>query len=245
MNLILLISCFLFCLMTQTYAKHNEKLYCEKSSVTQISEEELSVINGFTMLMTDHEKALLLRHLRASKVYLEYGAGGSTNLACRVSKASNGKALTKFVSVESSDDFLNSLVDKSTCLRDAKKNGTFVPFYVNIGETKRMGVPKSMKTQHLFQDYSAAISKFNQTMPDLVLVDGRFRVACALSTILYNPSATVLIHDFHIRPYYHYILEYMDTIDCADTLIVLKAKKTIDKEALKRDIDKYNMQYGR
>ena len=64
------------------------------------------------------------------------------------------------------------------------------------------------------------------------MVDGRFRVACALQTLLVTkPTTTIMIHDFFKRPHFHHILKYTDIIDCQDNMIVLRKKKdAVDKD---------------
>ncbi len=75
--------------------------------------------------------------------------------------------------------------------------------------------------------YIEAIDTFNTTRFDVVLVDGRYRVACALRALKYtDQESVVIIHDFH-RRVYHVVLDYYEVVERADTLIVLRKKKNL------------------
>eukprot|EP00922_Rhytidocystis_sp_ex-Travisia-forbesii_P017214 GHVS01025675.1.p1 GENE.GHVS01025675.1~~GHVS01025675.1.p1 ORF type:complete len:465 (+),score=75.40 GHVS01025675.1:68-1462(+) len=77
--------------------------------------------------------------------------------------------------------------------------------------------------------------------PDIILVDGRYRVTCALMTLLYvHPLSVVLIHDFWNRPAYttsKLLSHFYDIRDgtCRDeeakcTLVVLKPRQDVVAE---------------
>ena len=72
-------------------------------------------------------------------------------------------------------------------------------------------------------------------MPDLIFVDGRFRVACCLSVILLAESGLhstqelrVLLHDVSPeRPFYDEVFEFFDVVESVNTLRVMKIKPDI------------------
>ena len=71
---------------------------------------------------------------------------------------------------------------------------------------------------------------------DVILIDGRFRVACALD--IFNKikeDTIILIHEF-FRPQYLIIEKYYDYIYHWDTLYMFKKKLNINKISL--DIQK-------
>lgn len=77
---------------------------------------------------------------------------------------------------------------------------------------------------------------------DFIFIDGRFRVACALSIILNcNSNPIVAIHDFWVRIEYQVLLEFYDIEDRIDTLAVLKIKKDVDIEKVKQLYQKYQI----
>ncbi|MDY5557061.1 hypothetical protein [Helicobacter sp.] len=76
-------------------------------------------------------------------------------------------------------------------------------------------------------------------MIDTIFIDGRFRVACALSTLLYCPNSTIMIHDFFNRLQYRIVLEFLDTIEACETLGVFKPKKRLNKANLQTLLEQY------
>jgi hypothetical protein len=61
---------------------------------------------------------------------------------------------------------------------------------------------------------------------DFVLVDGRFRVACVLSTLVWGTAKPIVaIHDFRDRERYQTILDFFEVEASADTLAVLRSKR--------------------
>ena len=69
---------------------------------------------------------------------------------------------------------------------------------------------------------------------DLILIDGRFRVACLCQSLLHcdNKDVTFVIHDFFDRPDYHCVLKLCTEVDRADTSVVLRRKKRVDWKQL-------------
>ena len=93
---------------------------------------------------------------------------------------------------------------------------------------------------NLFPDYSKKVFKDFPKNYDLVLIDGRFRVACALQTILNtNDDVIILWHDFTDRPYYHEILKFLEIKHTAGTMVLLKKKENTDKKEIEKLFEKY------
>ena len=70
------------------------------------------------------------------------------------------------------------------------------------------------------------------TDADLVLIDGRFRVACALEVLARcRPHAVLLFHDFWNRTPYHPVLAFTDWLGSCDSLAILRRKPSIDPAA--------------
>ena len=72
-------------------------------------------------------------------------------------------------------------------------------------------------------------------LPDLIFVDGRFRVACCLSVILavgatsgLTKDLRVLFHDVGTdRPYYDEVFTFFDVAESVNTLRVMKIKSDV------------------
>ena len=116
-------------------------------------------------------------------------------------------------------------------------------FHENVGQTGSWGFPTNEDFKDLFPNYSSTIfNEIDTSKIDTALVDGRFRVACTLKTILEchsNENLTILIHDFWNREKYHIVLQYLDVVDRADTLGVFSIKDDLDIGSAKKDYEKY------
>lgn len=184
-------------------------------------------ISTLSFVMTDAEKKLLLNYASPAKHYLEFGGGGSTRFILDSTQA-------RVTLVESSPEWVEHMRSFQD-IADAEKAGRLTITLVDIGPTGDWGRPVDESGRERYPEYSSAVfARHDSTDVDLVLVDGRFRVACALSSALHThgKSVPILIHDFSIRPEYHVVLEYMDIEQQADTLVALRVKPNVSKEAL-------------
>lgn len=199
-------------------------------SITLQDFEKKHPVQQLRMLMTPKERILLLSYLNSSTNYFEFGAGGSTELACSLEN------VRKVVSSEGSSEFLNSLVDRSPCLKTKK----FVPNYIDIGPVGNWTVPLDKTTKPRWKNYALSIHQFKELKPEVVLVDGRFRAACVLSTLLlanegYTPI--ILVHDFFERfRHYKVVLQFATMEKCADRLIALRPKLPVPHETIQLEI---------
>ncbi|MTJ50461.1 hypothetical protein [Dolichospermum sp. UHCC 0259] len=183
--------------------------------------------------MTESEKNILHAYIGSSLNYLEFGSGESTIYA------SGLPTIHTVTSVESSRQFINDFLMQNSDVQNALKNKKLNFHIVDIGETVAWGYPKDEAKKHLWPNYS--LSVFNGDLQyDLVLVDGRFRVASTLCSILSTPDACkILIHDFWNRPEYKIVLEFLQVIDKVDTMGVFAKIDSIDCHKVQSIIRKY------
>ena len=88
--------------------------------------------------------------------------------------------------------------------------------------------------------YVNAIDKLNVTTLDIALVDGRFRIQCALKLLPYLTNDSVLLlHDFWIRKPYHKVLDYYNVIGYARSVVALKKKGGFSEEQEKNVYQNY------
>ena len=154
--------------------------------------------------MGDKEIQLFKNYIEKCDRYFEWGCGGSTYIVPYKYK----------VSIDSSQDWINKI----------KKDISSNFIYIDIGPVGDWGMP--LITDARFPDYSLAFrERYEDT--DLILIDGRFRVACALQVFLSGNEGYVLLHDSH-REEYDPIYEFFDIIESVDTLKVLKRKSNGD-----------------
>lgn len=128
-------------------------------------------------------------------VILEYGSGGSTVLAA-----------------ELPDKVIFTVESDAAWLADVQ--GWFdanptpsrpLLHHADIGPTKAWGAPKSESSFRLWPGYPNSVwDRPDFQAPDVVLIDGRFRLACLLTTMLRITRPTVaLVDDYLKRPTYH------------------------------------------
>lgn len=166
------------------------------------------------------ETDCLISYMRKSRRYLEFGSGGSTILAAKL-------GVPTLHSVES-DRAWGEAVKQSPIAKPRFDDGSFKLQWVDIGETKEWGFPKSSKDAVKWPAFSLSVWDELSFVPDFVLVDGRFRVSCALQSIARCDADTLFaVHDFE-RDDYQPILRHAEIVTRAERLIILKRKGEID-----------------
>jgi hypothetical protein len=185
------------------------------------------------MTMTAEELDILHDQMNSSARYLEFGAGSSTLYAAGVS------SIRQIDSVESSESFIDLNLKPNPVISEALTDGKLLFHVIDIGKTWFWGYPSGFCKRHQWPHYSSGI--FSRTSEhDLVLIDGRFRVACALNCILNTPpDCKIIIHDFWNRPKYHIVLNFLKTKARADTLGLFSKRENIDLDLVRSLINKY------
>ena len=187
--------------------------------------------------MSTNEVALFIRYISKATNYFESGCGGSTMIACKA-----GSAELRVTSIDSSKEWIGTVLNSThVAEKSAKKLLNMIP--IDLGPIGAWGFPKdvSAESKSNWYKYSKAISATGEKY-DLVLVDGRFRVACLIEAYLSNPQASVLIHDF-LEPGHHHaykiLLEVSEVVARAHSLVALRRKPNASKEELVKLYDKF------
>ncbi|MCA0422519.1 MAG: hypothetical protein LCH61_04205 [Proteobacteria bacterium] len=141
------------------------------------------------------EAAAVAAAYAAGRVILEYGSGGSTVLAAEMA----GKTVT---TVESDRAWAQRMRDWFAAHPPASP---VTVHHADIGTTRDWGYPKYLRSHMKWAGYPIGIwDEPGFVAPDVVLVDGRFRIACFLTVMLKTPHpVTVLWDDYDDRPHYH------------------------------------------
>ncbi len=182
--------------------------------------------------MTHDEKTLLQQVLAEGGQYLEYGAGESTRLAVACA------AITSITSVEADPDYIEKQLLTDESILGAKLSGRLKFNPVDIGPVGEWSYPEDLSRHHLWPNY--ALSPFvNRFLPDIVLIDGRFRVASCLVCLLEAPDATVLIHDFTNRPLYQVLLPFISITQVVDTLVCCRRSPDFNVSAARGLLRRY------
>jgi hypothetical protein len=91
--------------------------------------------------------------------------------------------------------------------------------HANIGLTEAWGLPLNRRAPWRARLWRRYIERPFQEIarrtgfPDLILVDGRFRVACVLESVrqaqLRGARTTILVDDYDMRPAYHVVEKHL------------------------------------
>ncbi|MCL2439703.1 MAG: hypothetical protein FWD15_04305 [Alphaproteobacteria bacterium] len=185
--------------------------------------------------MTRQERELFLRSIKGARNYLEFGSGGST-----IAALDSLDGTSAVHSVESDGDWLLDMEQRYGAIRDGLSSGRLKLHHVDIGKVGDWGSPLDEKRKAHWPEYSAKV--FEEEAPfDVVLIDAQFRGACGLRTILNTAlDVVIMFHDFSMRrPDCKVLLKYLDIIEAADTLVVFKKKKKLDRKALAADYEAF------
>ena len=146
-------------------------------------------IDLLQMSMPPAETAWVQDHYRKARHSLEYGSGGSTAFAASQCSA-------QIVSIESDAKWAADLV--ATLTRAGVMSPRVDIRHANIGKTGAWGMPVTHNDWRRYWAYPMGFWLDSPRMdPDLVLIDGRFRLGCFLATILNtNRPVTVLWDDY-------------------------------------------------
>jgi hypothetical protein len=164
--------------------------------------------------MSTAEVRLFTTLLAHSKTMLEFGCGGSTVLA-------NSLGVQTF-SVENQIAF--SL--RTQRLLASKFSGIprIKPVFIDVppGSTLKWGYPDSVNAQ-CARYHTDVWQLLPAGVPDLVLIDGRFRMACILKTIQHVPNSVILLHD-SLRESYKEFHRFCYLKQLVDELAILTIK---------------------
>lgn len=165
--------------------------------------------------------------------YLEYGSGGSTVAASATEKP--------VFSLETDKNYL-------AAVRRAVGDRAQVRLeWVDIGPVGAWGIPKRVvpngETVTVWSRYPwrpwKNIHQDHLPLPDFVLVDGRFRVASALvSLIEMGPTGFVMVDDYSSRPEYWVLEALSDLVETSGRSAVFRAKRE-SHERLRLAVEEY------
>ncbi len=161
-----------------------------------------------------------------ARSYLEYGSGGSTVLAVR-------SGVPGIVSIES-DPIWHAAVRHRVA--DRLLPGRHHLQHVDIGPTSRFGYPASEAPWRRFAQYPLdpwRLCRDRGLDPDLVLIDGRFRVACFLATLINaSPGCRIFFDDYQGRDAYHGVSAFVQPIRLIDRIAEFNVPEERSIEAL-------------
>ena len=155
------------------------------------------------LTMPKHEAETLRAAYEAADVILEYGSGGSTVLAAEM-------PAKQVYSVESDHIWAKNMQRWFKENPPADKTNVEI-VWADIGKTKNWGHPEDQSCWQQFANYPLAVwQRAGLQHPDVVLVDGRFRIGCALATAFSIKRPVKLLFDDYLgRKRLHKVETYL------------------------------------
>lgn len=153
----------------------------------------------------DEETKLMFSQLISQSIfYLEFGSGGSTIYALKKTNVAH------VYSVESDVLFLEEIQNVLT----ESERSRLTNVHIDIGETGSWGNPVDESGIHNYWSYPSIVWGMitNQSHhPDLILIDGRFRVACFLISLLHaRANTTIIFDDYYDREHYQLVQKFLE-----------------------------------
>lgn len=156
--------------------------------------------------------------LNSNTRYFEWGSGFTTRAADNITM--------RVTSVEGSREWYR------TMKAHAFSNRTTLQ-YIDIGETQAFSHPKDPTRG------SRYIHAINSTQ-DIILIDGRWRVACAVAAFPFlAPRGRLMVHDFGRKKYHALLKIYVKETE-VDELAILTPKSNVSKQVLRNLIQKFH-----
>lgn len=155
------------------------------------------------LTLPPEEAAVLRAAYEAANTILEYGSGGSTVMATEMP----GKRIFTVESDQRWAAMMQGYIDAHPPAKDTRID----LIWADIGATKKWGYPQDLSAYLQFPEYPLAVwSRADFVQPDVVLVDGRFRVGCAIAAALSTERPVrVLFDDYGPRRRYHMVETYL------------------------------------
>jgi hypothetical protein len=155
--------------------------------------------------MDEETLAFVNLKLAQIRVYMEYGAGGSTVLACTFPN------VQYVLSVETDQVWKNYVLESLATMTKEVSKKLFID-YLDLGEVGDWGTPRTTTYFSSFNEYPFLPWRRAKTLgvePEFILIDGRFRLASFLICALHAKSDTpILFDDYFDRPHYHICEEF-------------------------------------
>jgi hypothetical protein len=205
----------------------------------------LGRIRGYQVPDTPHFEPEALEYFKSRVItghlYMEYGSGGSTVLAAR--------AGARVISVETDPHYLQS-VSKKVAATAPDTHTDLI--HADIGLTREWGRPVLTRpTTHRVAAWTRyleapwALPQLADRRPDVILVDGRFRVAAALTCLKHlgaDDRSEILFDDYVGRPHYRDVEKFMPVVGTVGRMAIFRPVPAVPGD-LSLAIDKFKVDW--
>ena len=176
---------------------------------------------GISLNLFDNEPNFFEDEIKKCSVYGEYGTGSSTSFALNYSDV--------FVVCVDTDPYW-----LQQAIKGFGESPRLQAKAVDVGKVLAWGIPVGAARIEQFIEYTDWVWS-QEKSPDLVLIDGRFRVCCFLTTLKNcKPGCRIIFDDYVHRPQYHFVEYFLSVYEKRgrQALFVVPEKKAWDRKEL-------------
>ena len=163
---------------------------------------------------------------------IEYGSGGSTLHAVRM-------GARHVVSVDSSKDWIVALQKRLQGLAHVDL------LHCDVGAVGEWGRPignEAIRSFHAYMEAPWKIAEHRKLEPRLIFIDGRFRVACFLYSLICAPEGAIILFDDYLdRARYHVVEEFCERRATYGRMAMFQVDKSYSLPALVARIAEYSI----
>ena len=154
----------------------------------------------FELTLPPDEAALVQKEYERASSILEYGSGGSTLIATR-------SQCCRVTSVESDWAWAANM---RKAIFKMRAEDRVIIHWVDIGVTGKWGRPRTESAWQNYPKYSLDVwDRKDFSPPDVVLIDGRFRVGCFLACLFKTRKPVRILWDDYVgRDHYRVVEKY-------------------------------------
>ena len=182
---------------------------------------------GKDKLLFEGSDSLFKESVFKASVYGEYGVGVSTQWVFENTKI-------PIYGVDTSEQWINHVKAKINLNSRVELN------WVNLGELGDWGRPLTYDQRDKFKDYIESIWRYPKSKPDVVLIDGRFRVACMLYSLLEGePGSKIFFDDYVNRPHYYIVEEFVKPTKISGRQAMFIVPNILNKVGIEKLLDKF------
>lgn len=138
-----------------------------------------------------------------TRTYVEWGSGGSTALVSELIVTGAVPSSFRAFSIESSTKWMDGLLARSPQIQQAMHKRQLELVHGDMGATGFLGYPRNFNPDDHTRalEYVRLDKRLGGRKADLVLVDGRFRLACMIEALAHlnkkrHHTPVVLLHDY-------------------------------------------------
>jgi len=187
--------------------------------IRQLKVAIINLIKGKDFLF-DGDDLIFKQVIQKTDYYGEYGVGKSTIWAV------NNTRVKRIFAVDTSKDWIEKVQS------NVSRTNTLMAEWVDLGRLAKWGRPVDYSKRENILNYVKSIWQYEQK-PQLILIDGRFRVACFLYSLATGaPNTKIIFDDYMDRPHYHLVEEFVKPIETCGRQCMFVIPKNLEKDKI-------------